>query len=240
MKNESCRHGNRNLVGIILILAGGLYLLQTLDILQMNVGNVIFSPGFFVLAVGIIILSGSRRIWFGAFLVLIGAIMLIPKVFPWVVINGNVIFAIIIIGLGLSIIFRRRTHLHTWHRDINEFKQEKINSDFLDVVSVFSGGHHTLTSNNFKGGNITAIFGGSEIDLSACQLSDGENVIDILTIFGGTTLYVPSDWNIVVNVTPLFGGFSNKARRSPSAPIDLSKTLVIKGLAIFGGGEIKS
>jgi predicted membrane protein len=244
MRQECPRQGNRNLIGIIFILVGGLYLLQTLNILQMNIGHVVFSAGFFIFVVGVLILASSHRPWFGTFLALIGALMLLPRIYPWIDINDNVIFAVIIIGLGLAIIMKRRTYSrHTWHRDfkdMNMFKRETISTDFLDVVSVFSGGHHTLTSENFKGGNITAIFGGSEIDLSACKLADGENVLDILTIFGGTTLYVPRDWNIVVNVTPLFGGFSNKSRRDPSAPVDLSRTLVIKGLAIFGGGEIKS
>ena len=65
-------------------------------------------------------------------------------------------------------------------------------------------------------------------------------MIDILAIFGGSTLIVPKEWNVILDVFPLFGGFSNKIRRAPETKIDMQKTLIIKGLVIFGGGEVKS
>jgi len=59
-------------------------------------------------------------------------------------------------------------------------------------------------------------------------------------VFGGTTIVVPNDWNIVMNVTSIFGGFSNKSVKDPNANVDLSRTLIIKGLVVFGGGELKT
>ena len=59
-------------------------------------------------------------------------------------------------------------------------------------------------------------------------------------MFGGTTIVVPNDWNIVMNVTSIFGGFSNKSVKDPNANVDLSRTLIIKGLVVFGGGELKT
>ena len=92
----------------------------------------------------------------------------------------------------------------------------------------------------FSGGNITAVFGGSEIILKGCKLSEGTSSIDILAVFGGTTIIVPNDWNVVMNVTSIFGGFSNKSVKDPSMFPDQSKTLIIKGLVVFGGGELKT
>jgi predicted membrane protein len=112
--------------------------------------------------------------------------------------------------------------------------------DVLDDVSIFGGGEKSINSDNFKGGSITSIFGGSEINLKGCKLSEGPNVIDVLCVFGGTTLIVPNDWNVIMNVTPIFGGFSNKIIKDPSASVDINKTIIVKGLVIFGGGEIKS
>ncbi len=59
-------------------------------------------------------------------------------------------------------------------------------------------------------------------------------------MFGGTTIVVPNDWNVVMNVTSIFGGFSNKSIKDPNVPIDLTKHLIIKGLVVFGGGELKT
>ncbi len=112
--------------------------------------------------------------------------------------------------------------------------------DKLDDVSIFGGGQKFIISNNFQGGNVTAIFGGSELDLTRSKLAPGEHVLEVVAIFGGTTLIVPKEWNVVIDVLPLFGGFSHKGLRSPNIVTNPESTLVIKGVVIFGGGEIKT
>jgi len=71
-------------------------------------------------------------------------------------------------------------------------------------------------------------------------LSSGNNVIDMFCMFGGTTLIVPSDWEINVDVTAVFGGYVDKRYKSKSLTPDNTKRLNITGLVLFGGGEIKS
>ena len=82
-----------------------------------------------------------------------------------------------------------------------------------------------------------AVFGGSKIDLSRCTLAQGEPMIEMVAVFGGTNLTVPPDWNIKVEVFNIFGGYGDKRVRGQ---VDFNKTLLVKGVAIFGGGEIKS
>lgn len=72
----------------------------------------------------------------------------------------------------------------------NQYRSEY---DVLEEVSVFGGNKKIINSKNFpSGGNITIIFGGSEIFLRDCELSDGENVFDLFVIFGGCDLTVPA------------------------------------------------
>ncbi len=226
----------RLLWGIILILFGSLYLLETLNLIGTNIPAIIFSFPFILLVIGIVIFSNSRNKIFGALLALIGAITLLPRIFPSIHIAGNIVWPLILIAIGIMIIFKRRS-IHRCH---GNFQDEKVDKDFLEDVSVFGGSHKVILSDNFKGGNITAIFGGSEIDLTQSKLAEGENIIDVLMIFGGTTLIVPKDWEVILNVTPIFGGFSHKGRKDQSVLYDSTRTLIIKGVAIFGGGEIKS
>jgi hypothetical protein len=117
---------------------------------------------------------------------------------------------------------------------------KKYYTDRLKDLTILWGTKKTIISNNFKGGNATSIFGYSEIDLTNCKLDHKSIVIDILGIFGGSTLIVPKEWNIVVEVFSLFGGFSTIIRRTPETKIDMEKTLTIKGLILFGYGEVKS
>jgi predicted membrane protein len=167
----------------------------------------------------------------------IGALFLIPRVFPRIDYDAGIIIPFFLIVLGVYIILKRRK-LDTG----SELSSDKsnVNKDKIDDVSIFGGGTKIISSNNFQGGNITAIFGGSEINLINCQLAEGDNVLDVLCVFGGTTIILPKEWNVVINVTSILGGFSNKSIRNPTIVIDQSRTLHIKGLAMFGGGEVKT
>jgi predicted membrane protein len=230
--------GTRMFIGGLFIAVGILLFLSINDLISFRLSNIVFSFPFFLFIVGILILINSQKKTFGAILVVIGGFFLIPKIFPWIHFEGSLIFPLILIGLGIAIIIKQRKPGS--FIPASGPSTEGIRKDYIDDVAVFGGGTKVLVSDEFKGGNVTAIFGGSEIDLSRCRLSDGENVLDVLFIFGGSDIYVPKEWNIIVNVTPVFGGFSNKILRDPSMAIDTSRTLVIKGLALFGGGEVKN
>ena len=237
MDSNSKSTPSKILIGALLIIIGGLFLLRSFQILPFEITYVIFSWRFIIFMIGIVILINSNNKALGIILTTIGGLLLFPRIFPDIDIDGKLIFGIVIIALGVYVIFRS-----SGGKFQHKFggTSDQINKDFIDDIAVFGGGTKVLTSNSFKGGNITAIFGGSEIDLTACKLAEGNNVLNITAIFGGSTIIVPRDWNVLLNVTPLFGGFSNKIRREPNLVIDQSKTLIIKGIAVFGGGEIKS
>lgn len=237
MKNEyNSNTGSRTFLGTLIILIGGLYLLKTLDLINLDVSHIIFSFPFILFAIGVIILINSHNKMLGLLLVFIGAIFLIPKLYPNIELNSDIIFPVLIIAFGIHLLFKRKIHFNHMYR--HQWKTVD-NNNYIDDVAIFGGGHKTIISDNFKGGNITAVFGGSEIDLTQCKLAEGDIIIDAVMIFGGTTIMVPKEWNVRVNITPIFGGFSNKVLRNPVIPIDTTRTLVIKGVAVFGGGEIK-
>jgi predicted membrane protein len=258
--NSENRHttGSRALLGTIIIFIGALYLLKTLDLINLDISHIIFSFPFILFFIGIVILINSGSKVFGLMLTFIGAVFLIPKLFPNIELNSDIIIPVLIIAFGIQILFKRRGYRHDidpaqWedvvdkklshafrHAHYGSYKRWKTgDNNYIDDISIFGGGHKTIISDNFKGGNITCIFGGSEIDLTQCKLAEGDVIIDAIMIFGGTTITVPKEWNVRVNVTPIFGGFSNKVFRIPGTPIDTTRTLVIRGAAILGGGEIK-
>jgi predicted membrane protein len=224
-------------LGGILILLGGLFLLNSLNVLDFHIGRVIFSWPFVMLVIGLFILINTSKKVTGGLLTGLGIFFLIPRIYPQIEYDGGIVIPVLLILFGIFIIFKKRKSL--LGASLGE-GDGTINKDKIDDVAIFGGGTKVISSDNFKGGNITAIFGGSEINLMNCNLAPGDNIVDVLTIFGGTTIIVPKDWNVVVNVTSILGGFSNKSVRNPAVAIDHSKTLHIKGLAMFGGGEIKT
>jgi len=227
----------RVILGGVLIFLGGIFLLNTMNVLNFRFAHVVFSWPFVMLVIGLFILVNTEKKFLGGVLSGIGSLFLIPRIFPNIDYDSGIVIPVLLIILGTYIILKKRRHDSS-----SEFTSDHstVNKDKIDDVSIFGGGTKIISSDNFQGGSVTAIFGGSEINLINCKLAEGDNILDVLCVFGGTTIILPKEWNVVINVTSILGGFSNKAIRNPSIVIDQSRTLHIKGLAMFGGGEVKT
>jgi predicted membrane protein len=110
--------------------------------------------------------------------------------------------------------------------------------DYLDAVSIFGGVKKTILSKTFRGGDIVNVFGGAEIDLTMADI-EGKVVIDITQIFGGTKIIVPSHWQVVSNLSAVFAGVDDKRLRKTGSGDD-NKILVLEGVSIFAGVDIRS
>jgi predicted membrane protein len=110
--------------------------------------------------------------------------------------------------------------------------------DYIDAVSVFGGVKKTILSKNFRGGEIVNIFGGAELDFTQADIN-GRVIIDITQIFGGTKILVPSHWQVVSDIAAVFASVDDKRMRTTAAP-NSEKILVLKGVSIFAGIDIRS
>jgi predicted membrane protein len=251
MVENRSKTNSRIFFGFLLVIVGALFLLDNLNFLYFDIPHIIFSFPTILIIIGILILVNSEKKGVGVIFVVIGGLWLLPRIFPWIAINGGVIFSVLIITLGIYILTKRRGasgYRYDFHKSADSGEGNAVNEggdyakeiDRLDDVAIFGGGHKFISSDNFQGGNVTAIFGGSEIDLTRCKLAPGTHILEVTAILGGTTLIVPKEWNVIINVFPLFGGFSHKGMRGPNVVIDPESTLIIKGVVIMGGGEIKT
>ena len=112
------------------------------------------------------------------------------------------------------------------------------NDEFIDY-NIFMGSiKKKVLSKNFRGGTISCVMGGAEIDLSQADMQKPA-VIDISQLFGGTKIWVPSNWDIKSEVSAIFGGFEDKRNLSVHV-LDSNKTLILKGSSLFGGIEIST
>jgi len=227
---EEQKSNRRAILGIILILAGMIIIAAHFQWIPWSLKGIIFSWQALLILIGLFFLFSRDNKVAGVILIAVGAFFMIPDVwdisFEW----KKLILPFILVALGLIIITRRRS--------IRIPSEDSI--DYIDDMALFGGGDRVITSQNFKGGRITAMFGGSKINLLKANLAKGRNVIDIFTVFGGSKLIVPSDWDIKIEVTSIFGGFSDKRMVSKDDIRDPSRDLIIKGMAIFGGGDIVS
>ncbi len=209
------------IIGILLIAVGALFLLDNFYIIDFYLPPYLFSWKSILIIIGLLLLANSESKGTGIVLVLIGLIGFFPEFWP-----------LILVGLGGYIIIRNKSGTHA--------VVDEDSNQYFNELSIFGGSNKNFSIKDLKGGKITSIFGGSELYFHDCTLAEGKNVIDLFFMFGGSTLFVPKDWNVQNEVLSLFGGFSDKRRSDPRMVPDPERTLVVKGLIIFGGGEIKS
>jgi predicted membrane protein len=111
--------------------------------------------------------------------------------------------------------------------------------DYLDAVSVFGGIKKTIFSKDFKGGEVVNIFGGAELDFTQAEIN-GRVIIDLTQIFGSTKIIVPSHWQVVSDIAAVFAGIDDKRIKNMAAANSTDKILVLKGVCIFAGIDIRS
>ena len=234
----------RLIAGLILIVLGGLFLLDNYGIIYFSLPDFIFQWEYILIVIGSIILATSHNKTAGIILIGIGLFSLFPEFWP-----------LVLVGLGIYIILKRSKPKSdfinsgvsgSFDKDSTENSDPNSSSnsnktlhDSIDDVSIFGGGTKNFSSRNFTGGKLTAIFGGSDIHLENCALAHGKNELDLFVMFGGYTIYVPQDWNVIIDLVPIFGGFSDKRIKDPNRVYEDEKVLIIKGMVLFGGGEIK-
>ena len=78
--------------------------------------------------------------------------------------------------------------------------------------------------------------GGCGIDLREASILDTEATIEVFVWAGGVEIFVPEGWSIISKVVPIMGGFEDQTKRSG----EYSKRLVIRGLILMGGIEVKN
>lgn len=232
-------HG-KSFFGLVLILFGVLILLENLNLIDGRLAEIIFSVPMFLILIGIMIFLNSNRRGFALVVASIGVLLLIPEFYPSVELDFGMIVAIFFIIAGANVFFRHKKIESKFRERFFSKHEEMVNQDLLDEIAIFGGGEKKIVNDNFKGGRITTVFGGNEIDLTDCKLTEGTSVIDVFTMFGGVELHVPSNWKIKHDVIPIFGGFSQAGRKSRPEEISDTSTLFIKGIVIFGGVEVKS
>lgn len=243
--------------GLLLIIAGLLLFAYKMGA---PVPGWVFTWPMLLIALGLITGLKSNFHNPGALImIVIGGIFLIDQTNP--VFNlHNYILPIILIAVGLIYVLRPRNSwitksgkrgernyhnndvvedsltTNTIKMDTNNFNNE--NAEYVEINAVLGGVKKIILSKNFKGGEITAFMGGTEINLLKADIQQ-PIVLEVTNIFGGTKLIVPSNWDVKNEVTAVFGGIEDKRNINNAMP-DPAKTMILKGTCLFGGIEVSN
>ena len=230
-------NSNRFIIGILLVIAGFILILEKTTVLPAPldhfIDDIIFSWQMLLIVIGVITLAGSGNKTPGIVLIAVGGFFLIPELFSDYFRSFNFFWPALFIVIGVVLLINSRRLGDRLHYSTGS------KADMIDYVNVFSGAERQLITENFMGGKVTSIFGGGEVDLTRSSLAPGNNIVEITCIFGGTTLIVPESWNVIIDVTPILGGFSDGRKIGSDVIRDTTRSLTVKGVVIFGGGELK-
>jgi predicted membrane protein len=240
MANENTRPctsaGAQVAIGLLVVAFGVLFLLDNLGIIYVR--NVIFFWPLAFVASGLVALfsNGPRsgRIT-GIVLIAIGAAMLLHRL-GYYFISWRTFWPLVMIAMGGLILYRTMGGGRVVQVRTDPYTKDDAKADnVVDITAILGGFERRLSATDFRGGEITAIMGGCELDLREAGLT-GDAVINVFAIWGGITIKVPPDWTVVLHGTPVMGGFTEKTARPP----DNSKRLVVTGYAIMGGVEVRN
>ncbi|MCL2598107.1 MAG: hypothetical protein FWD66_10770, partial [Paludibacter sp.] len=170
--------------GVIIMMVGAFLLFDKMGFFLPDVHPLIISWQMLLIAIGIILLVDKKQDHKSAGLVLIviGALFLLPKIFPLSL--GGFIIPVVIIAVGIGFIIKATTRKNemkdseTWsskHPEWNTYFKDfekNVTTKSGDTVYkeyVFSGSKEKWTQGKVKNVSIEARFSGVELDFTQAE-----------------------------------------------------------------------
>jgi hypothetical protein len=243
----------RIFVGMALAVLGILFTLDNLGVLDAE-EYLRFGWPVALIAYGTMTLAGKRsgpgRVW-GTVALVGGVVLMGQRIGLWTA-ELRAFTPLLLVFLGGYIVWQTmrndggkgRETAREWRSHFDQAGANRgtpsepiIDSgDSIQAVAVLAGIERRVTSSSFRGGELTAVLGGGQIDMREAVPADGQAVIDVFAVMGGLEIRVPESWNIEVRATPVLG-----AIRDTRAPAGSSgPRLIVRGMVFLGGIEFKS
>jgi predicted membrane protein len=147
----------------------------------------------------------------------------------------NFFVAIVLIAIGVRMIMGRSMGGPEWKWHDHHGQGTVSGDDTVDEVAVFSPLNKAFSSQHFKGGKLVLVFSGGDIDLTGVKVDGSEVQLEISSVFSGTDILIPREWNVRSRVSVFAGNVDTHA--APDG--DGSVTLTLRGEAVFGQIEIR-
>jgi predicted membrane protein len=242
---RSLTRGTRGLIfGIIIVIVGVTLLLGQMNLIDAS-RIFRFWPLLLIFWGVSTLLScqGSGRRFWGSFLILAGIGLQLQEL-GFRRIRMETLWPLFIIAFGVLLVTQafskgNESLFDKWKsKKYQSGQQYSTDGSHITCTSIFGAGELQVSSRNFQTGEMTSIFGGGEIDFSQSEIEGDQAVLEATMIFGGGEIHVPRTWNVVIDGVGIFGGYSDKTSHPPPDPP--AKKLIIRGVAVFGGLEIKN
>lgn len=233
--------GDKRWFGLILLVIGSFILLRRFDLFHFDFRTM---WPWALIIIGVLIgIKHKFRNSAPLILIAIGAAHLIPVFEIFGVSSKALVIPTALIAIGLIIIFKPQRKKKLWNERCEDNIKTVTNNDNLLNIDVTFGGHKEIvTSKDFKGGNVSTTFGGTEINLMNADSSEKKVSLNLKVAFGGVEIIVPSHWQIKNEISNTLGSVEDNRNiytRTGDTPED-TFTLILTGSCSFGSIELKS
>jgi predicted membrane protein len=222
------------IIGLFVIAVGLLFLLDNLGLVDLDFRLHVWPTG--MIFFGILKLMQTRTrsgMIVGGALVTIGSLVLLKET-GLISISWGTLWPVLLIAVGLVVVFKSPNGYPILDRFRSQL--EKRGEDgVVNVTSIMGNYKNRITTPDFRGGELTAVMGGCDLDLRQSSIN-GEAVLNVFSLFGGITIKVPIDWTVQLEGTPIMGGFEEKT----VPPAVAGKRLTVRGYVIMGGLEVRN
>jgi hypothetical protein len=106
----------------------------------------------------------------------------------------------------------------------------------VNTFAFWSGIDRKPSSQAFRGGDVSAVMGGVRMDLRGAKPVPEGAVLDLFVWWGGVDLRIPETMRVVNETNVVMGGIEDKTKTPPA---DARDVLILRGLVIMGGVELK-
>jgi len=215
------------IAGIIFILVGCFLLLEKMGFVPRGF-LLHFWPSIFIL-VGVSKLAYAAGRSTGAVFIMLGVVLQLNAL-GIMHLRFSELWPVFIIMAGVAMLWQA----------MGGGTQSLSGNPRFDAFYMFGGGDRRVNSKNFQGANLLAIFGGYKLDLTQAEFAGGEAVIEANAVFGGGEIRVPVDCLVLLKGTALLGAYEDETRHFQPDASKPKKTLVVRGVVLFGGIVVKN
>jgi predicted membrane protein len=146
----------------------------------------------------------------------------------------KLLWPVLVIAFGFFMLWS------TWYRGRKRRGGREKSASYVDGFVILGGKEDRVDTKDFKGGEVTCVLGGYDLDLRDAGLEEPEVVLSVRVIMGGVDIRVPDDWSVTVRGTPVMGAFEDKTRPARTDEAEGGKRLILEGTVVMGGVEVRN